>query len=90
MRPGPGLLEPVDVVSGVEMRLRIAEAPERERAVVARRDKAGIPGNTPPAALMTEVEPRLVQSHGSSGVSVVLDYVAPDLASVCSAQANRQ
>ncbi len=54
MRPAPGLTEPVDDAPGVELPPRFAEAPERVRAAMARRDRPGIPGNTPLAALMTE------------------------------------
>ena len=43
MLPAQGPLEPVDDVSGVELPPRFAEAPGQVRAVIARRDQAGIP-----------------------------------------------
>ena len=64
--PAQGLSEPVDDASGVELLPRFAAAPERVRAVIARRDKAGTPSDT------------------------LLNHLALDLASVGSAQTNRQ
>ena len=54
MRPAPGLPEPVDGASGVELPPGFAEAPERVRAAIAHRDRPGMPGHTPVAAQMTE------------------------------------
>ena len=90
MLPAQGLLKPVDDVSGVEQPPRFAEALEQVRAVIARRDNAGIPGDTLIAALMTELMPRLVQAYGSDGVAAVLNQLALDLASIRLAQTSRQ
>ena len=90
MLPAQGLLEPVDDVSGVELPPRFAEALDQVCAMIVRCDKAGIPNDTLIAVLMTELKPRLVQAYGSNGVAAVLNQLALDLASVGSAQTNRQ
>ena len=46
MLPAQSLLEPVDDASSIELPIRFGEALEQVQAVVARRDKAGIPGDT--------------------------------------------
>ena len=79
MLPAQGLLKPVDDASGVELPPRFAEALEQVRAVIVHCDKAGIPSDTPIAALMTELMPRLVQAYGSNGVAAVLNQLALEL-----------
>jgi|GEM_PF-943109 len=90
MLPAQGLLEPVLDASGVELPPRFAEVLEQVRAVIARCDKAGVPGDTLIAALMTELMSRLVQAYGSDGVAAVLNQLALELSRAGSAQTSRQ
>ncbi len=73
------LFEPVGDISDVQLPPRLADALAEVRAAIARCDEAGITKDTMPAALMTELMPRLVEAYGPKDVASILDQLAREI-----------